>query len=238
MITCVFVVHNVVKRPEPLAMTRQCLDTFFETVPAALDVETILIDNGSVDGGEMLELLLSYATSKTTCKRFESNEPIARCWNWAIDNSHGDVIVLLNNDVVFNRDSWLPELVAPLYSGRSVGISGSKTMSWNGFVFAEGAFLAFKKSFVYELADHGFIFDEQFEFTCEEVDFCHRAALRGKTVVATGIEDKGLVTHLGHGTLSWLNEEGGWNGKSILDVMHESRKRLCRKYNMSERVND
>ena len=239
MITCVFVVHNVPSRPEPYTMTQQCLNTFFETVSDNLDAEVILIDNGSADNGLIFNLLTSYMNhARVVCKRFEANEPIARCWNWAITQASGDVIVLLNNDVIFHKSTWLPELVAPLYRGQAIGVTGSRTMSWNGFVFVEGAFIAFRKNFALELADSGIIFDEQFEFTGEDVDFCHRAVSRGRQLVATGIEDRGLVTHIGHGTLSWSNADGGWNGRSILDVMHESRKRLCRKYHMPERVND
>ncbi len=243
MITCVFVVHNVASRTEIVDMTYKCLDSFMQTI-GSLDVEVFVIDNGSKDSGKIFELLLAYKQYerdklKFNFRRYTDNAPIAQRWNEAIIESLGEIIVLVNNDVVFNKVGWLDKLILPIYNSSAiVGVTGSKLMSWNEFSFLEGAFIAFSRTVANEFSDSGKLFDEQFEFTGEEVDFCHRVELNGKKLIETGIESQGYVTHLHHGTLCWMNEDGGWQGRSILDVMHESRRRLCRKWNKPERIND
>lgn len=240
MIYLVVVTHDVPSRTEIVDMT----DTFFRTLNETLqkrdNVGLVFIDNGSQTNNRMTDVYLKYSNGfgVRQCMINPVNEPVSRCWNEAIkDKSDGDVIIMLNNDVVFNKVGWLDRLIAPLFQN-SVGIAGSKMMTWNGFTFVEGAFFAFRVEAANRIKENGQWFDEQFDFTCEEADFCTRMRNAGLDVVSTGIEDQGYVTHLHHGTLSWSNEEGGWNGRSILEVMHECRRRLCRKYGKSEQVND
>jgi GT2 family glycosyltransferase len=233
MNTCIFVVHNVKSRSkEILGMTDTCLSSFRET--ASDTYELMLVDNGSNDDGECFEFLHKFATDPG---RNEQNLPIAAVWNNAIELAKGDVIMLLNNDAIFNRRNWMSQLTEAL-RGRYVGAAGSRKLSWNGFDFLEGSFLAFYKATAEAIAEDGKIFDERFEFTCEEVDFCTRLLRAGYILIDTGLERNNSVTHLHHGTLSWSNEDGGWNGKSILDVMHGCRIKLCRKYGKADRVDD
>lgn len=242
MNSVVIVVHNVPSRStEILSMTDECLRTLRDT--ADEDYELVLVDNGSQDYPKTVDHLGGFVTSMgmpagrchVVC--YLDNRPIASCWNDSIKNHcQGDVIVLLNNDVVFNRPGWL-SLLSRAAKQPNVGCAGSKMMGWNGFTFLEGAFLAFRKDIVEKVLAPD-IFDTRFLFTCEEVDFCVRLEQAGYRLVETRLEDAGYAKHLHHGTLSWSNEEGGWNGRSILEVMHESRKLLCRKYGKSDRVND
>lgn len=237
MNSVVIVVHNIAKRSqEILSMTDTCLRTLRET--ADQPYQLIMIDNGSDDGNECSRLLDKYYDYKTDqVFKFTANEPVSVCWNKAIEHAVGDTIMLINNDVVFHRNGWMSMLAAPLNFDQ-VGATGSHKMSWNGFDFLEGSFLAFRRDRVMRIAVDGKLFDEQFEFTCEEADFCERLTRAGLTLIETGVESGGMATHLHHGTLSWTNEEGGINGVSALLVMHECRRKLCRKYGKPEQVDD
>lgn len=247
MISVIVIAHNIVTRSERIiGMTKTCLETLHDTADS--DYELLTIDNGSHDELMMSAMIsdfnktLGHVPSSLWIN--DRNEPIAKIWNEAIARSTGDIVMLLNNDIVFHKKGWMSAMAAPLYRP-SIGIVGSKLMSWNGFQFVEGAFITFRKSEALAIAEDGKIFDERFDFTCEEVDFCRRMERYGKQLLAVDVESKGYATHLHHGTLCWSNDDndgkggaGGWNGRSILEVMHESRRKLCRKYNMPERVDD
>lgn len=237
MSSLIILVHNVKTRDEIINQTINCLDSLARTIDTAAN-EIILVDNGSLDGGLALRLLEEKKSlfPQSVILKSEDNRHISTWWNDCVVQARHDEIVLVNNDVVFHSPAWLPALVNPL-SSPSIGASGSRMLSWSGINFLEGAFLAFKKSYVQPLLGER-PFDEQFEFTCEDLDFCYRLTKLGRSLLQTDIEQLGFVTHLGHGTLSWSNEEGGWNGKSILNVMHDGRRKICRKYGLDERIND
>lgn len=239
MIVVIFVVHNVGAREEIFEFTKNCLNSYKETVNEE-NVKTFVIDNGSTDDKKMIKWVNENHPSFIVW-RIEENLPLATIWNKEIDAdcTDDDIVVLLNNDIVFKKQGWLEKLVDPLASSE-VGISGSKLMGWNGFNFAEGAFIAFRLSNAKAIAENGKIFDEQFLFTCEEVDFCYRMERSGKRLVETGIEEQGYAEHLHHGTLSWSNHDGGFGPEhlNIHNVMHESRIKLCRKYGKEDKVDD
>src|SRR5690606_5842171 len=110
-LTLVIVVHNIKSRSsEILGMTKRCLDTLRET--ADVPYEIILMDNGSRDDNQCFDFLVEESKRFTSANVLASptNQAIAACWNWAIDQAEGDIIVLLNNDVVFNKQGWLSEL--------------------------------------------------------------------------------------------------------------------------------
>lgn len=237
----IIIVHNVPSRTEILQVTHDCLKSLKETVKAEA-CELILIDNGSQDNGLTLNLLKEESSGyKTKILRSEKNLNISKWWNDAIEIAEGDTIVLVNNDVTFNKRGWLEALTAPL-SEAHIGMSGSRMMGWRGLEFLEGAFLAFKKGIIHEYAEKGKIFDEQFVFTGEDVDLCERVRRGGRALIATNIEDSGFVSHKLHESLSWANHDveagkiGG--GENILNIMHEGRLQLCRKYGMPEDYND
>lgn len=232
----VVILHNIPQRPEVLQMTRECLQTLQAT--ADMDYQQILIDNGSQDGNEGWKALAEFRRGEgDQIVRYDKNESISRCWNGAIGRASEETIICLNNDIVFLKSGWM-SLLYESAEGEGVGAAGGKMMSWNGFTFLEGAFIAFRKKAALAIAEEGMVFDEQFLFTCEDADFCHRLQRAGLWLVAAGIEEKGYARHLSHGTLSWTNEEGGINGVSALDVMHEGRRKLCRKWGKEERVDD
>lgn len=246
MNSLIMVVHNV-PYPEPskeiLNMTRYAVETLIKTAVDE-EYELILADNGSHDEGITMDAINAMLAVKGKESKKElfygENKSLAFVWNDIIRNwASGDTFILLNNDVIFNNPGWQSALTGPLKVGKHVAVTGSNTMSWNGQLFLEGAFLAFRRDFVDKLTlKDGYIFDEQFEFTCEDVDLCIRAQKMGMTITPVHIEQVGLVTHLSHRTMGALMYEGGWNGKNPMDIMHESRLKLCRKHGLPERIND
>lgn len=86
-----------------LAYTRQCLDSL--TRSTSEPYELILIDNASSDGtGAWLD------TVKATVIRNAENLGCAKAWNQGIRASTGQVVAILNNDLVLSR-GWLTPLL-------------------------------------------------------------------------------------------------------------------------------
>jgi len=233
MPSIIMTVHNVFPRPEILDMTRRCVESLRANTNGGY--ELILQNNGSHDSGEagllLIELIKPFPSARIMT--FAKNEPVGRCWNQGIELASDDIIVIVNNDIIFNNAGWINRLTEPLYRP-ATGLAGSKMIQWNGFEFLEGAFLAFDRKNLESVKESGKLFDEQFQFSCEDADLCQRVKHANKWLVVTDVEASGLATHLHHGTLCWTNEED----LHILDIMHESRKKLCRKYGKAERVDD
>ncbi len=97
-VSLVIAVYNQVQ------CTKPCLESIARCTP--LPHEMILVDNGSTDGTK--ELL---ATVKATAITNASNLGCARAWNQGIRASKGDVVGILNNDIVVTP-GWLEGLLA------------------------------------------------------------------------------------------------------------------------------
>jgi GT2 family glycosyltransferase len=109
--------------------------------------EVILVDNGSTDGS------VEYVASEfPRVKVIENGRNLgyAGGMNVGIAQSEGDVVILLNNDVIVRRD-WLSELMGAMAADERIGIAGCKIF------FADGETLQHAGGFVsYPLAfpDH------------------------------------------------------------------------------------
>ena len=93
--------------------TRRCIDSIVRCT--RIPYELILVDNGSVDG--TTELL---KTVQATVITNEKNLGCAKAWNQGIRASHGEVVGILNNDIVVTP-GWVEHLIAFMES-RSYGI--------------------------------------------------------------------------------------------------------------------
>jgi len=104
----------------------QCLPSLL-----ALDYssyEIVLVDNGSTDGS------IEYVASEfPQVKVIENgrNLGFAGGMNVGIARSRGDVVVLLNNDIIVRRD-WLCELVGAMVADERIGIAGCKIFFADG----------------------------------------------------------------------------------------------------------
>jgi GT2 family glycosyltransferase/predicted SAM-dependent methyltransferase len=205
-------------------MTRDCLDAVIKNTS---DFEIVLIDNGSqppilpmIDG--------EYIVNRV---RNETNLGFPVAVNQGIRAAKGDVIVLLNNDVIVSP-GWANRMIRHL---DTYSIVGPMTNYCAGlqqglilpvydddkgmFIEAEkwgrehsgesmevnfiiGFLMVFKKSLFDEIGE----FDESL-WPCsgEEIDFCLRARKAGHRV---GIARDAYVHHIGSVTLAQMEREG------------------------------
>ncbi len=78
-------------------LTRTCLDSIPRSVDAGTTLQTIVVDNGSVDGsGEMLR-----AREEIELVENGSNRGYAEAVNQAFDRARGRFVLLLNSDIDF-----------------------------------------------------------------------------------------------------------------------------------------
>jgi GT2 family glycosyltransferase len=109
---------------EQLDYTRQCLNSIFAFTGAPF--ELIIVDNGSKDG--TLDYLASLSHANSACQRIkiiknEENNGFAKGCNQGLAESHGEYLLLLNNDVVVTA-GWLSRLVRALQNNDRFGFVG------------------------------------------------------------------------------------------------------------------
>lgn len=93
-----------------LELTRKCLATLEATLPAGLDYELILIDDGSQDGSP--EFLSDYSRLHTRCNAVlnERNLGYATSNNRAASLANGTHLLFLNNDTELTS-GWIEPMV-------------------------------------------------------------------------------------------------------------------------------
>jgi len=206
-------------------LTDICINEVLRTVDAK-DLELIIVDNGSEP--PIKPPFSGFAETKLI--RNEDNKGFPAAVNQGMREATGDVIVLLNNDVIVTN-GWALKLVSALEEFDIVGpvtnycagmqkvqaetyediadlnkSAGDWAENWDDSVepvnFIIGFCMAFRKSLFDELGD----FDESLWPCCgEEVDFCFRAKEAGKHVA---IVNGCYVHHEGSKTFADLEESG------------------------------
>lgn len=194
-VSLVIPVHN------QLVHTMQCLESI-QRLPDRGD-ELIVIDNASTDGtGEYLK-----GTSVKVIAN-AANVGCARAWNQGIRASRGDVVGLLNNDIVVTP-GWLPALLA-FMERTGCGIvspamregpldyeldryaaeftAACRTASRSGLL---GSCMLIRR----EVFDRIGYFDEEFAYSgCEDSDFLWRARRAG---IEAGVTGSAFIHHFG-----------------------------------------
>ncbi|VVB88177.1 Glycosyltransferase AglI [uncultured archaeon] len=103
-------------------------------------IEIILVDNGSSDGS--IEYIEQYFPGIKIIKKTE-NLGFAKGCNIGATFSKSSYIVFLNNDMRVD-ENWLKELILPLMEDKSIGITSSKILNWDGSkIDYAGAVLSF-----------------------------------------------------------------------------------------------
>lgn len=240
MISIIIPVYN------NLEMTKECINAVRE---CTTDYEIIVVDNGSEPAfikpyTGFVDLLII---------RNETNKGFPVAINQGIKVAKGDVIVLLNNDVVvtpmaLNRlAEWLLDdfaIVGPLtnYCAGKQKVSipvyntkeelyerGNEVAEENNNEAVEvnwliGFCMAFKKSLYEEIGE----FDESL-WPCsgEEIDFCYKAKAKGHSI---GIALDTYVHHFGSQTFHELVKTGQVNYN---DVCVRNDKHLAKKWGAS-----
>lgn len=187
-----------------LGYTRQCLGSIARCTDQAY--ELIIVDNASTDGTQ--EFLRDV---KATVITNQHNLGCAKAWNQGVRASHGDVIGILNNDIVVTK-GWIEGLLKFMERADHGIVSPAAregqlnydldtyaiefTQSCRNATRAElyGACLVIKR----EVFDRVGLFDETFAYGgCEDIDFFWRAQAAGFSVGTTGsvlIHHFGMVT--------------------------------------------
>ena len=176
-----------------LEYTRQCLESIrrHTTVP----YELILVDNASSDGTR--EYL---RTQQATVIANETNLGCAKAWNQGVRASQGDLVGILNNDILVT-DGWLEGLIAFMEKTNHGIVSPAARegpldydLDRYAVEFVEacreaarqelyGACMVIKR----EVFNRIGLFDEAFSYGgCEDIDFFWRARAAGFSAGATG----------------------------------------------------
>jgi N-acetylglucosaminyl-diphospho-decaprenol L-rhamnosyltransferase len=177
-----------------LPYTRRCL----ESIARCTDVpyEVVVVDNGSTDGTD--EYLRSIGAQVITNPR---NLGCAPAWNQGVRASKGQVLGILNNDLVMTPN-WSSKLLSFMERSRHSIVSpsareGPLDYDLDGYAedFERYCAGATRYGEVYsacllikrEVFDSVGLFDEGFGYGgCEDVDFLWRAERAGFTIGMTG----------------------------------------------------
>ena len=223
-------------------MTHECLSAVFKHTKG---YEIILVDNGSTPP---YQLKRNYTVNSLTIIRNEANKGFPAAVNQGIRAAKGDIIILLNNDVIVT-DGWADKLthylnnygiVSPVTnycSGvQAVEANYQTTEEMDKFAadiaedyrgevqdvnFVIGFCMAFKKSLFDEIGE----FDESM-WPCsgEEIDFCFRARANGHKV---GIVKEVFVHHEGSITFRDMQDKGQVDCRTLFT---ETDKHLAEKW--------
>ncbi len=185
-------------------VTKNFLDTLCETVDREIDL--IYIENGSPDFSAWNEAC-KWATHRCRPMKmcfFEESVCLAKAWNTAFRMSSGDRILICNNDIIFHKTGWFKEFDLAL-DDEGVGVVGMTGMSWHHVPFIQGSIFAFRREMFYAADEIGF--DERFEFTCEEADWCLRIQKTGKRIVQLPHLKGEYIEHLEGATRNFYRDE-------------------------------
>ncbi|MBM3854821.1 MAG: glycosyltransferase, partial [Verrucomicrobia bacterium] len=106
-----------------LALTQAMLASLRATLPAELDYETILVDDGSTDGTRAWLCTLRDPRCRVLLN--EQNRGYAAANNRGVGLARGEYVALLNNDLVL-QPGWLaPMLDAHAMLGSTAGMIGN-----------------------------------------------------------------------------------------------------------------
>jgi len=189
MVSIIIVSHN--RKKDVL----ECLESVRQLDYS--NFETIVVDNGSTDG--TVETLKK---AKGSTKLVEVGQDLgpAAAFNAGIRNSNGEFFLLLNDDVIVEKDA-VTELVNVMESNSRIGVAGSliyfydepnklwiypstflvekRNRSHLDVITAIGCAIMVRKAVIDRI---GF-FDTDYFLYHEEVDFCLRARKQGFRVV-------------------------------------------------------
>lgn len=190
-----------------LNYTRQCLESIIR-ITKYHPYELIVVDANSTDG--TLEYLHSKPEVRLMC--LEKNYPYSYSINRGIEVAKGEFLCLLNNDTMIVQEEWLNILIECAKNDEKIGIIGPRLCrqhllnstredEWqcaryitpdgkhinvqhsNGKVtpctYVAGACFLLKRN----LIDIVGLFDEDFFFAYDDVDYCLRTWKAGRKVI-------------------------------------------------------
>lgn len=223
-------------------MTYECIQSLRE---CTTDFEIILIDNGSVPPIE--PPFSGFVDIKLL--RNEENLGFPAAVNQGIDAAVGDVICLLNNDVIVTPGwadtliGWLDtfdicgpltnycagsqRVVLPTYTTKTGLYDAAVNMAKENGEFAKevnfiiGFCMMFKASLIGEIGDFD---DSLWPCSGEEIDFCFRAVEAGKKI---GVAVDCYVHHFGSQTFQDMENAGQIN---YMEIVNRNDAHLAKKW--------
>jgi GT2 family glycosyltransferase len=226
-VSIVIPVHN------QIAYTKSCLESLWANAEGA---EIVVVDNGSTDG------TAEYLASQRgiTVIRNGENRGCAPAWNQGVEAARGELVVILNNDVI----------VTPGWLGGLISFSEQERLDIVSPAIREGEVTyeveRYRKEFVSRMGDVARMgvadgicfmvrrrvfetvgaFDEHFRIgQFEDADFFRRAAAAGFRLGTTG---RSFIHHFGSVTQDALRGE-----KAGRSYEAENREYYRRKWNLT-----
>jgi GT2 family glycosyltransferase len=129
-------VSVVVAAPNGLAFTRLCLESVL--LDADVDLEVVVVDNGSTDGTREYLAALAERDSRVVAVRNEENRGFGSAVNQGLRAANGEVLVVLNNDTLV-PPGWLSRLAAHL-DRTEIGLVGPTTNRCGNEAEVDGAY--------------------------------------------------------------------------------------------------
>jgi len=167
--------------------------------------ELIIVNDGSSDKSEKIINNFSFSKPKIII-RHKNAKGLASSYNEAINSSIGNIILIIHQDILFKKQSFL-RLIKPLEETKTVATSHQVTLpykTWNKFNFwqklffarklnlleqgIDGKFDAFRK---YSLIKVGLFDSFHFHSAGEDGDIVYRLKQIGKI-----IQTKALIIHV------------------------------------------
>jgi GT2 family glycosyltransferase len=184
---------------------RLCLDSLREQTLGAF--ETILVDNGSVDGSINL---VEERFPEVDVIPFGENRGIAAAFNAGIEASETEYVVLLNNDTE-QDPGWLKALVSAAEAHPEAGLFASKLIDFHDRKMLDGAGDAMRLSGLPYRLGHGERDGGRFGSPGYVFGACAAAALYRRDMLGeVGRFDEDFVSYCEDGDLSFRAQLAGY----------------------------
>ena len=112
------------------AITRQCLNHLFSRLPASIEAEVVVVDDGSRDG---TQACLAEFEGRIRVVTHARNRGFSTSCNDGAAVASGEHLVFLNNDTI-PLDGWLDALIRYASTDEKIGIVGSKLLYPDGTI--------------------------------------------------------------------------------------------------------
>ena len=94
-------------------------------VELPLDLEIVMVDDGSTDGTD--KVLAALEDSTVMVLRHDRNRGKSASIRTALAKAHGDLVLIQDADLEYDPDDW-PALLAPVLKGRAQVVYGSRVL--------------------------------------------------------------------------------------------------------------
>ena len=186
--------------------TLLCIVSLLESEPK-IPFEIIVADDCSTDA--TAQLVPKIGGIVRHVRHAENHGFLGNC-NLAADHARGDKIVLLNNDTLV-LPGWLEYLLAPFDGLESVGLVGSKLISWDGRLQEAGG-IFWRDGSAWNFGRGQNATDPEFNYL-KDVDYCSGASI---AVPATlwrelgGFDDSYAPAYCEDSDLAFRIRQAGW----------------------------